>query len=50
MGLNEIIKLEVARIRKRVDHTKADYLFETMWTDTMVANLLERILEQAKEE
>ena len=48
--LKELVEAEIARIRKRVDHAKADYIFEIIWTDTMVANLFERILDQAKEE
>lgn len=48
--LKELVGAEIARIRKRINEHRSDYLFETVWSDSEVLKKLERLLELSEEQ
>lgn len=48
--LKELVEAEIARIRKRINEHRSDYLFEIVWSDTEVLKKLERLLELSEEQ
>lgn len=50
MKLEEAIKDKIYEIRERVNRFRGNYIWEADWTDSEVANMLETLLNQSKEE
>lgn len=50
MRLEDNLKEQILHIKERINRFKADYVLEAQWTDTEVADMLQAMLDQAKED